>query len=104
MEAREFGGNGGKGLPNPMAADGGRYVDYFPIFEGRERIHVTAGEGGHGGGDPLILEDIFLGEDPDRKFDILAKSVDGLRAISVGDAVFKSIEDGQVQDLTGFMR
>ena len=105
LETREFGGNGGKGLPNPIAADGGgHYIDYFPIFEGRERIHVTAGEGGHGGGDPLILEDIFLGENPDRKFDILAKSVDGLRAISIGDAVFKSIEDGKVQDLTGFMR
>ena len=58
---------------------------------------------GHGGGDPLLLEDIFLGEDPDRKFNILAKSVDGLRAISVGDAVFNSIQDGKVQDLTDFI-
>ncbi|MBR7107049.1 MAG: Gfo/Idh/MocA family oxidoreductase [Lentisphaeria bacterium] len=103
LETKEFGGAGGKGLPSTNE-NGMRYIDYYPIFEGRERIHVPAGEGGHGGGDPLILEDIFLGEDPDRKFDILAKSADGLRAISVGDAVFTSIEDGQVQDLTGFMR
>ena len=76
----------------------------FPIFGGKERIHVVKGEGGHGGGDPIILEDIFLGEDPDRKYDILAKSVDGLRAIAIGDAVYNSIMDGEVKDLTGFIR
>ena len=81
-----------------------QHIDYYPIFEGRERIHVPAVEGGHGGGDPLILEDIFLGENPKRKYDILAKSVDGLRAISIGDAVFTSIQDGTIKDLTGFIK
>ena len=81
-----------------------QHIDYYPIFEGRERIHVPAAEGGHGGGDPLILEDIFLGENPKRKYDILAKSVDGLRAISIGDAVFTSIQDGTIKDLTGFIK
>ena len=90
-------------LPN-LNEGGVQYIDYFPIFEGRERIHVPKGEGGHGGGDPLLREDIFLGEDPNRKYDILARSVDGLRAISIGDAVFNSIKDGGVQDLTGFIR
>jgi hypothetical protein len=99
----EFGGAGGQALPN-LNEGGAQYIDYFPIFEGRERIHVPKGEGGHGGGDPLLREDIFLGEDPDRKYDILARSVDGLRAISIGDAVFNSIKNGGVQDLTGFIR
>ena len=102
LETQEFGGAGGAALPK--FHEGGQYIDYFPIFEGRERINVPAGEGGHGGGDPLIREDIFLGEDPARKFDILAKSVDGLRAISIGDAVYKSIKDGGVQDLTSFIK
>ena len=102
LEALEFNNRGNDALEHPWNDQ--RFVEYYPIFGGKERVHVLGGEGGHGGGDPLILEDIFLGEDPDRKFDILAKSVDGLRAISVGDAVFTSIEDGQVQDLTSFMR
>ena len=103
LEAIEFGGAGGMALPS-IAEGERRYVDYYPIFGGRERIHVPKVEGGHGGGDIGILEDIFLGEDPDRSYDILAKSADGLRAIAIGDAVFTSIEDGQVKDLTSFMR
>ena len=103
LETREFVGMGAMALP-PVHEDGGsQYIDYFPIFEGRERIHVPKSSGGHGGGDPLILEDIFLGEDPARKFDILAKSVDGLRSISIGDAVYCSIMDGEVKNLTSFM-
>ncbi|MBE6358950.1 MAG: Gfo/Idh/MocA family oxidoreductase [Lentisphaerae bacterium] len=102
LETMEFIGAGASQLPK--FHEGNQYIDYFPIFEGRERIDVAAGIGGHGGGDPLILEDIFIGEDPDRKYDILAKSVDGLRAIAIGDAVFKSIQDGEVKDLSGFMK
>ena len=41
---------------------------------------------------------------PDRKYDILAKSVDGLRAIAIGDAVFTSIKEGGIKDLTGFIK
>ena len=103
IETMEFGGAGGAALPNPNPA-GVQIIDYFPIFQGRERINVVKREGGHGGGDSAIHEDIFLGEDPARKFDILAKSVDGLRAISIGDAVYESIMDGQVKDLTGFIQ
>lgn len=102
IETTEFGGAGGRALPD--LNEGAQYIDYYPIFQGRERIHVPAREGGHGGSDGLILEDIFLGEDPARKFDILAKSVDGLRAIAIGDAVYNSILDKQVHDLTGFIR
>ena len=101
LESLDFHGAGGEALPKPYQGD--QFIDYYPIFGGRERIHVVKNEGGHGGGDPLILEDIFLGEDPNRKFDILAKSVDGLRAISIGDAVYNSIMDGEVKDLSSFM-
>ena len=102
LEALEFNNRGNTAMEDPNGS--ARYIDYFPIFGGKDRIYPLTSEGGHGGGDPLILEDIFLGEDPARKFDILAKSVDGLRAIAIGDAVFKSIEEGTIQDLTGFMR
>ena len=102
LESMEFIGAGASQLPK--FHEGGQFIDYFPIFESRERIDISAGAGGHGGGDPLILEDIFLGEDPNRKYDILAKSVDGLRAIAIGDAVYNSIKDGGIQDLTSFIK
>ena len=103
LETTEFGGSGGAALPN-INEGGVQYIDLYPIFEGRERIHVPKGVGGHGGGDPVILEDIFMGEDPDRKYNILAKSVDGLRAIGCGDAVWNSIAQNNVQDLSSFMK
>ncbi len=101
LESLEFINRGVTALQDPNGGD--QFIDYYPIFGGKERINVISGAGGHGGGDPLILEDIFLGEDPARKYDILAKSVDGLRAIAIGDAVYNSIVNGGVQDLTGFM-
>ena len=103
LETTEFGGSGGAALPN-INEGGVQYIDLYPIFEGRQRIHVPKGVGGHGGGDPVILEDIFMGEDPDRKYSILAKSVDGLRAIGCGDAVWNSIMQNNVQDLSSFMK
>jgi hypothetical protein len=98
----EYGGAAGRCLPD-LNEGGEQFIDYFPIFGGRERINVIRREGGHGGGDTLLQEDIFLGENPHRKYDILAKSVDGLRAISIGDAVYESILDGKVKDLTSFI-
>ena len=102
LETMQYGGAGG--CPLPDLNEGMQFIDYFPIFEGRERIHVPETDGGHGGGDPLIREDIFLGENPKRKFDILAYSVDGLRAIAIGDAVWDSIKSHRAQDLTGYIR
>ena len=65
---------------------------------------MKPGVGGHGGGDSCILEDVFLGVDPNRQYDILATSKDGLAAISIGDAVFKSITEERIIDLTDVMK
>ena len=97
IEAEEWGGMGATGFPCPRQTE--HYVDVYPIFETRERHWVKPGVGGHGGGDSVIIEDVFLGEDPDRKYDILAHSRDGLRAITIGDAVYKSIMTGQIIDV-----
>ena len=101
IEAEEWGGAGSTAFPCPRKDD--HYVDYYPIFGSRERIAVKPGVGGHGGGDSLIQEDVFLGEDPDRKYDILAHSKDGLAAISIGDAVYKSITQERIIDLREVM-
>ena len=100
MEVEQIGGAGGTSFPHNTE----NYIDYYPIFGSRERIWIKPGVGGHGGGDPLIQEDVFMGVIEDRPYDILADSKDGLCAISIGDAVFKSIESGEVIDLTDVMK
>jgi predicted dehydrogenase len=68
-------------------------IEVYPLFgkSGRETIDVLHGSGGHGGGDPLILEDIFLGPREDREYDILAGSEAGAYSVALGEAVWRSV-------------
>ncbi|MDH5162249.1 Gfo/Idh/MocA family protein [Heyndrickxia oleronia] len=70
-------------------------IDYFPLFGSKEIIHVVQNEGGHGGGDPLLLEDLFLGVDPNRTYDILAGTHAGAYSIAVGEGVWRSVKENQ---------
>lgn len=77
-------------------------IDYFPLFGGKENIHVVQNDGGHGGGDPILLEDIFLGVDPNRPYSILSGSEDGAYAVATGEAVWRSVKEHrpvQIQEL-----
>ncbi|CAG9620944.1 Gfo/Idh/MocA family protein [Sutcliffiella rhizosphaerae] len=65
-------------------------IDYFPLFGSKETIYVVHTEGGHGGGDPLLLEDLFLGPNPARQYDILAGARAGYYSIAVGEGVWRS--------------
>lgn len=79
-------------------------IEYYPLFGSKEIIHVVRNEGGHGGGDPLLLEDIFLGKDPRRNYDILAGSEAGAYSIAVGEAVWRSCKENRpikIQELLG---
>lgn len=68
-------------------------IDFFPLFGSKETIHVVEREGGHGGGDPVLQEDIFLGQDPVRPYPILSGSRDGAYAVTTGEAVWRSVEE-----------
>ncbi|PTM56566.1 oxidoreductase family protein [Desmospora activa DSM 45169] len=68
-------------------------VDYFPLFGSKEIIHVVKREGGHGGGDPVLQEDLFLGDDPARPYRILSNSEDGALAVATGEAVWRSVKE-----------
>ncbi|TDQ42932.1 Gfo/Idh/MocA family protein [Aureibacillus halotolerans] len=70
-------------------------VDYFPLFGAKEQINVVQNDGGHGGGDPLLIEDIFLGIDPHRGYEILAGSEAGAYSIAAGEAIWKSASSGK---------
>jgi predicted dehydrogenase len=59
-----------------------------------EEVPIPEGEGAHGGGDAILLHDIFRGDadDPLRR---RAGYIDGLRSVSVGIAVNLSLQSGQ---------
>ncbi|MFB5660197.1 Gfo/Idh/MocA family protein [Alteribacillus sp. HJP-4] len=80
----------------------GQTIDYFPLFGSKETINVVERDGGHGGGDPVIQEDIFLGEDPSRPYTILSGSKDGAYSVTTGEAVWRSVKEGRpvlIEDL-----
>ncbi|KMY48581.1 Gfo/Idh/MocA family protein [Peribacillus loiseleuriae] len=66
-------------------------IDFFPLFGSKETIQLVKSSGGHGGGDPILLEDIFLGPDPLRDYDIQAGAEAGAYSIAVGEGVWRSV-------------
>ncbi|GAA0374341.1 Gfo/Idh/MocA family protein [Bacillus horti] len=68
-------------------------IDYFPLFGSKETIHVVHKEGGHGGADPIMLEDIFLGVDPSRNYKILSGAEESAYAIGTGEAIWRSVKE-----------
>ncbi|MFP4106479.1 MAG: Gfo/Idh/MocA family protein [Phycisphaerae bacterium] len=77
----------------------GTYIMLHPHFGEPKSIPVHKGEGGHGGGDPVLLRDIF---DPDAPADPLhrkANHVDGSWSILTGIAAYYSIDRGDAVDV-----
>ncbi|SFD82022.1 Oxidoreductase family, NAD-binding Rossmann fold [Paenibacillus catalpae] len=76
----------------------------FPMFGEAYKAEFEEGEGGHGGGDPVLLNDIF-GIPVEDRFKRAANHIDGARSILTGIAANKSIRTGQsvkVDDLVRF--
>lgn len=70
-------------------------IEYFPLFGSKEIIHVVFNDGGHGGGDPLIQEDLFLGPDSGRPFEMLSGSKPGANSVLLGEAVWRSVKENR---------
>ncbi|SFI85791.1 Oxidoreductase family, C-terminal alpha/beta domain [Paenibacillus sp. UNC496MF] len=66
----------------------------FPMFGEPYKAEFERGDGGHGGGDPVLLNDIF-GVPVADEFNRAADHVDGARSILTGIAANKSIRTGQ---------
>ena len=67
----------------------------FPMFGYGKDIEVPQAKGGHGGGDPRMLDQIFLPEPPEDPFGRAATHIDGAASVLVGAAGNKSIATGQ---------
>ena len=68
----------------------------FPMFGAGYEVEVAAGEGGHGGADPVMLEQIFSPAPPPDPFNRAASHVDGAASILVGIAGNESMRSGRL--------
>lgn len=71
----------------------GRTIKVFPMFDAPYEVEVQEGVGGHGGGDPLLLNDLF-GKPTVDPFDRKASHEDGAMSILTGIAGNLSIAKG----------
>ncbi|MCQ2398119.1 MAG: Gfo/Idh/MocA family oxidoreductase [Sphaerochaetaceae bacterium] len=69
-------------------------IKVFPMFSEPYEVPVNVLEGGHGGGDPVMLEDVFSENPPFDEFHRAADYIDGVKSILVGIAANKSIASG----------
>lgn len=66
----------------------------YPQFAEPYKVEVEQASGGHGGGDPVMLRDIFDKKQEDR-FNRAASHIDGALSIMTGIAANRSIRTGQ---------
>jgi predicted dehydrogenase len=68
----------------------------FPMFGEPYDVEVPVGEGGHGGADPVMLEQIFSLTPPDDPYHRAASHIDGAASILVGIAGNLAMQSGQL--------
>jgi predicted dehydrogenase len=85
----------GEGDKSDEGAVEGARITVYPMFEKPYGVSLEATEGGHGGGDPVLLNDIFGGgaqtPDPLKR---AASHIDGAMSILTGICANKSIATG----------
>lgn len=67
-----------------------------PMFGKSYEIDAPVGEGGHGGADPIMLEQIFSPNPPRDPYGRAASHIDGAASVLVGIAANKSMASGQM--------
>ncbi|MDY5931516.1 MAG: Gfo/Idh/MocA family oxidoreductase [Candidatus Ornithospirochaeta sp.] len=75
-----------------------------PMFAEAYDVPVVERAGGHGGGDPVMLDDIFLPEPPYDEFHRAADYRDGIKSALVGIAANKSIASGMPVDVDALVK
>ncbi len=86
--------NGDGGEQGGIAA-GGVVTRVIPLRGAVQDIEPWRGEGSHGGGDRLMLDDIFLPQKPEDKYGRAADQRAGAYSILTGVAANRSIETGR---------
>jgi predicted dehydrogenase len=86
--------SGDGSVPGELAK-GNVSITLIPAFQKPQQIEVQTGKGGHGGGDTLLLDDVFLPNPPADPLRRKAGHVDGAYSILTGIAAYRSIDQGR---------
>ena len=78
-------------------------IQVHPMFGAPYEVPVEEKEGGHGGGDPVLLNDIF-GVPEEDPFNRAASHIDGAMSILTGIAANKSIASGMPVDVNSLVK
>lgn len=78
-------------------------IAVFPMFGDPHEVDIDSAKGGHGGGDPVLLNDLFGTPEPDR-FNRAASHIDGALSILTGIAANKSMATGLPVDIDTLVR
>ena len=81
----------------------GTSITVHPMFAAPYNVKIEEGAGGHGGGDPVLLNDLFGTPAPDR-LNRAASHVDGAMSILTGIAANRAIRTGQVVQVDDLVR
>lgn len=75
-------------------------ITYYPLFGTRQIHDVNETRGGHGGADPLIRHDIFVGPSAEsQELGLVADSLQGAYAVALGEGVWRSIAENRPFDI-----
>ncbi len=86
--------SGDGNVPGRLVPEGTRTIVY-PHFEPAYEVDIWTGSGGHGGGDPALLEDLFSESPPQDKYLRAADYRGGAWSILTGIAGNRSIEENR---------
>lgn len=90
----------GEGEAKDAAASKGPFkqarIRVFPMFGQPHEVDVPAGDGGHGGADPVMLEQIFSPSRPADPFGRAASHIDGAASVLVGIAANEAMRSGRL--------
>lgn len=81
----------------------GTYIRVYPLRAAAYEIPVWKGEGGHGGGDRVLLDDLFLPEKPADKYLRAADQRGGAFSILTGIAANHSFTNGKAVEVSSLV-
>ena len=76
----------------------------FPMFGEPYLVDTSGGEGGHGGADPVLLEQLFAANPPVDPFGRAATHLDGAASVLLGAAANRSIATQQAVSIDSLVR
>jgi hypothetical protein len=71
-------------------------ITVHPMFGAAYEVDVPSGEGGHGGADPVMLEQLFSPTPPPDPYNRAASHLDGAASLLVGFAANESIRTARL--------